>query len=525
MRFSWTKFMRYVGPGWLVSVAYIGPSSLEARLQAGAYTNFDVLGVLMLSFGVGFFFQVLAARLGTVTGRSLSEHCSAEYPRPVALVLWLVAEAAIIGCDVHEILGSALALHVLTGIPLWSGCLVIGCATFAFLSLHVLGVRYVEAFFTVLLLAMGLCFVVDFGLVKVDWADAIGSVVPLITDVNARAAMNTLGPALVPHNLFLHSALVALRPLNRRDRSAVRAATLYASVEVGVALCTIFVVNVAVLGLFADAFYAAPCSVLPDQSACLPPATALYSGSPVYNYYSLAPCLVLNHTVSDDCPRCAMGHTQMYGYCQPLELVDAGSALRDTLGAPAAHAWAIALLAAGQASTMTATYAGQFVMEGFVPLRLPAWQRIAITRVLALLPAVMLAVSALDNKGAIHPTSLHVVQSLALPLALVPLVTLTSSRSVMGKGFINGARTRMAAIVLAGVLCILNLYDVGSAIAAVVWTSARSYATTGAMVVYVMVLLYITLLAPLCAWRASIVEAPEAILESLLDTNEDDDAA
>ncbi|OQR84998.1 Metal Ion (Mn2 -iron) Transporter (Nramp) Family [Achlya hypogyna] len=522
-----------MGPGWVVAMAYVGPTSLEAAMQSGAYTDFDLVGVLVLSLLSGFFFQALAARLGTVTGQNLAQVCTSEYPRTVSFVLWLMAEIAIIGSDVQEILGSALALHILTGIPLWAGCIGVAFATFAFLSLHAFGLRYIEVFVCVLLLTMGMCFFVDFGLTKTDWADIAGGIFPLITDFNAHQAVLTLGTAIVPHNLFLHSALVAARTPDRRRHAAVQEASIYAALDLGAALGAVFLIHVAIMGLFADAFYSAPCSVLPDQSACLPPATALTADAPIYNFYSLAPCLMLNHSVGDDCPRCPMGRTQLYGYCQPLPLAETGSALGNTLGTAAGQAWAIALLAAGQASTLTATYAGQFIMEGFVQLRLAPWKRAAFTRVIALFPAVLVAVAAIDRQvhgAATFGAWLHVVQSLQLPLALVPLVSFTAAPRIMGRSFVAGERTRTAAAVLAAALCGLNWYGVGSAFATVVWTplrclatpaplptARRSYVALAGAAVYGCVLVYIGILAPWC--RASLPPAND-MCDALLPTEE-----
>ncbi|KAF0719701.1 Aste57867_867 [Aphanomyces stellatus] len=527
VQFSWATLWSYTGPGWLMSMAYVDPGNLESDLQSGAYTNFDLLGVLLLSTVAGYVLQVLSSRLGTCTGRHLAQVCADEYPRSVSLVLWVLTEVAIIGSDIQEVLGSAIAFNLLTNMPLWVGCLVTALDTFTFLSLHAIGMRYLEAFYSVLVATMSLCFFADFGMGSPDWPAFVHGLVPTITTHNALQAVGTLGAVIMPHNLFLHSALVLSRPIQRHDVVQVAQANYYFRIETGVALAVSFCINAAVVGVFADSFFSTTCGTVSVQTACLPPATALFSDYPIYDFITNTECVVVNHTVQAECPRCRMGRTGAWGYCQPIGLAGAGDAIHDTLG-PAAKlvrlVWAIGLLASGQASTMTGTYAGQFVMQGFVKLRLTAWKRVAVTRAIALVPAVVVAVSSQRSRTASDAFNewLNVLQSVILPFALVPLLTFTSLEGIMGPHFVNSRWIRYAAITLTTFVLGVNAFLVASTVASTLTSFSLTMYSVLVLVgvAYMGFLLYLAAVAPWKLQARYRALAQKAATERLLSRDE-----
>lgn len=490
--FSWSKFWAYTGPGWLMSMAYLDPGNLEADLQSGAYTRYELLYVVLLSTLAGGFYQVLAARLGTVTGKHLAQLCRSEYPRPVSLALWVMTEMAIIGSDIQEVLGSAIAFEILFNFPLWVGCLLTGLDTFTFLALHRAGdggkgggpgsSRYLEMFFMVLISTMCVCFFVDFTVSAPSGIEIFkGMFIPRMKEQNVMQAVATLGSIIMPHNIFLHSALVQARNVNPANKSAVREANYYFSLEAAAALFVSFLINSAVICVFASSFYSSECAALSTsaissiagmgiQTSCIPMNAALRSGDTIYDAFSgsickfsdaseaLLPCTFCYVDRQSD-PVMAVGVVTLSalpapGYCQEIGLAEAGEAVREALGGYAKIVWAVGLLASGQASTMTGTYAGQFVMEGFLDIRIDAWKRVALTRGVALVPAVIVAVISQNSQFRSDRFNelLNVLQSVQLPFALIPLLAFTSSSGLMGWSFVN---SRVIATVLLMGTCLL----------------------------------------------------------------------
>lgn len=479
--FSWSKFWAYTGPGWLMSMAYLDPGNLEADLQSGAYTRYELLYVVLLSTLAGGFYQVLAARLGTVTGKHLAQLCRSEYPRPVSLALWVMTEMAIIGSDIQEVLGSAIAFEILFNFPLWVGCLLTGLDTFTFLALHHVSdgkggsgsSRYLEMFFMVLISTMCVCFFVDFSVSAPSGIEIFkGIFIPRMKEQNVMQAVATLGSIIMPHNIFLHSALVQARNINPANKSAVREANYYFSLEAAAALFVSFLINSAVICVFASSFYSSECAALSTnpissiagtgiQTSCIPVNAALRSGDAIYDAFSGNIC-----DASDalSCKFCYVDHHSdpgmtatalpAPGYCQEIGLAEAGEAVREALGGYAKVVWAVGLLASGQASTMTGTYAGQFVMEGFLDIRIDAWKRVALTRGVALVPAVIVAVISQNSQFRSDRFNelLNVLQSVQLPFALIPLLAFTSSSGLMGLSFVN---SRVIATVLLMGTCLL----------------------------------------------------------------------
>uniref|UniRef100_H3G7I7 Uncharacterized protein n=1 Tax=Phytophthora ramorum TaxID=164328 RepID=H3G7I7_PHYRM len=389
--FSWGKFWSFVGPGWLMSMAYLDPGNLEADLQSGAYSRYELLYVTFWSTVLGGLYQVLAARLGSCTGRHLAELCRAEYPCIVTYAVWIMMELVIIGCDIQEVLGTAIALQILFGLPLWIGCLITALDTFTFLAIDRRGAnksnRYLETFFMGLIGIMCACFFVDFTVSKPSGIEiAKGIAIPRIDNQNVMQAVGMLGSIIMPHNVYLHSALVQSRSVHSRrgvGTGPVKEANFYFGLEAILALFVSFLINMFVISAFASTFYSPQCDAL-------------------------------------------------------VGLKEAGEAVSSSLGHYAKIIWAVGLVASGQASTMTGTYAGQFVMEGFLDLRIAAWKRLAVTRTMALGPALLVAL--LTEYNGLHTDivseMINVMQSVQLPFALVPLLTFTTNKRLMGQPFV-----------------------------------------------------------------------------------------
>ncbi|KAG2814754.1 Metal transporter [Phytophthora cactorum] len=405
--FSWRTLWAYAGPGWLMSIAYVDPGNLESDLQAGAYAGYQLTWVLFGATAMGLFLQVLAARLGVVTGKNLAEMCTAVYPRWASLTLWIMTEIAIVASDVQEVLGSSIAFQVLFGFPLWVGCLITGFDTFTFLLLHRYGIRKLEAFFVTLIIVMLVCFCANLVRGEVASEDVMRGFVPRVDRYAVTQAVGILGAVIMPHNIFLHSALVQTRQVNRHDGRKVREANKYFAIESGFALLVSFLINLAVLAVFAKGFFSSDCITSYDtdgvNTACVPGAIA---------------------------------NGDTYGYCQ---LASGGEA--------------------GQSSTMTGTYAGQFVMEGFLQLHLSPWKRVALTRCVSLVPAMTVAILSQENPAdSDHMDELlNVLQSIQLPFALLPVLIFTSSSEIMGD-FANSKATVVTGWLLGGLVCVINLY-------------------------------------------------------------------
>ncbi|RLO01957.1 hypothetical protein DYB28_006129 [Aphanomyces astaci] len=400
--FSWATLWAYAGPGWLMSIAFVDPGNLESDLQAGAYGGYQLIWVLLGATIMGFFLQVLSARLGVVTGKNLAEMCHLMYPRWTSRVLWFMAEVAIVGSDIQEVLGSAIALQILFKLPLWIGCLITAVDTFTFLLLHHFGVRKLEAFFMALVAVMLVCFCTNAIQGSPDATQVLQGFVPSIPKRYATTqAVGILGAVIMPYNLFLHSGLVQSRSVDRQDGRKLAQANKYFAIEGAVALFVSFLINLAVVCVFAQSFFSLDCLPSFDihgiNTACLP------------------------------------------------------------LGAKTI--WAVGLLAAGQSSTMAGTYAGQFVMEGFLSIRLPPWKRMALTRAVALVPALSVAMWSESRPSESDSMNefLNVLQSVQLPFALIPILHFTSNPVVMGT-FANGRTMRLIGWAMTLVVCFVNIY-------------------------------------------------------------------
>ena len=347
--FSWRKLWAFTGPGFLMSIAYIDPGNLESDLQAGAQAKYQLIWVLWWSTAVGLFLQLLSARLGVVTGHDLAQVCRIHMPSKFRYVLWIMIELAIISSDVQEVIGSATAIYLLSGgvVKIWQGALITGLDTFTFLLLEQAGLRKLEAFFCLLIAVMCGTFGYMYGLISPDQgAIMTGLIVPECDTSAVPLAISVVGAVIMPHNLYLHSALVTSRSVDKTSVSKVKEANFYNAIESSIALLVSFVINLFVLAVFAD--------ICSSPTSCDSLEHAAYT---LRAYFT-------------------------HEYAHPSA----------ALGQAVLIVFAVGILAAGQSSTMTGTYAGQVSMTGFINLKIKPWKRVAITRSLAMIPTLLFAV-------------------------------------------------------------------------------------------------------------------------------------
>ncbi|XP_004429080.1 PREDICTED: natural resistance-associated macrophage protein 2 isoform X2 [Ceratotherium simum simum] len=431
--FSFRKLWAFTGPGFLMSIAYLDPGNIESDLQSGAVAGFKLLWVLLLATIVGLLLQRLAARLGVVTGLHLAEVCHRQYPRVPRIILWLMVELAIIGSDMQEVIGSSIAINLLSmgRIPLWGGVLITIADTFVFLFLDKYGLRKLEAFFGFLITIMALTFGYEYITVQPSQSQVLrGMFVPGCSGCRTpqvEQAVGIVGAVIMPHNMYLHSALVKSRQVNRASKREVREANKYFFIESCIALFVSFVINVFVVSVFAEAFF--------EKT---------------------------NEQVLQVCSNSSSPHAHLFpdnNATLAVDIYKGGIVLGCYFGPATLYIWAVGILAAGQSSTMTGTYSGQFVMEGFLNLRWSRFARVILTRSIAIIPTLLVAIF----QDVEHLTGmndfLNVLQSLQLPFALIPILTMTSLRPVMSD-FANGIGWRIAGGILVLVVCCINMYFV-----------------------------------------------------------------
>ncbi|XP_074169363.1 natural resistance-associated macrophage protein 1 isoform X3 [Rhinolophus sinicus] len=385
--FSLRKLWAFTGPGFLMSIAFLDPGNIESDLQAGAVAGFKLLWVLLWATVLGLLCQRLAARLGVVTGKDLSEICHLYYPKVPRTLVWLTIELAIVGSDMQEVIGTAIAFSLLSAgrIPLWGGVLITIVDTFFFLFLDNYGLRKLEAFFGFLITIMA----VTFGYEYVVARPAQGALLkglflpscPGCGQPELLQAVGIVGAIIMPHNIYLHSSLVKSREIDRTRRGDVREANLYFLVEATIALSVSFFINLFVVAVFGQAFYQQT-----NQDAF-----NVCANSSLHKYAKIFP--MNNQTVD-------------------VDIYQGGVILGCLFGPAALYIWAVGLLAAGQSSTMTGTYAGQFVMEGFLKLRWSRFTRVLLTRSCAILPTVLVAVFRDLRDLSVLNDLLNVLQSL-----------------------------------------------------------------------------------------------------------------
>jgi manganese transport protein len=398
------KVLAFAGPGYLVAVGYMDPGNWATDIGGGAKFGYTLLSVILISNVMAMILQALSAKLGIVTGRDLAQACRESYSRPVAIGLWVVCEIAIAACDLAEVLGSAVALKLLFGLPLLAGVLITALDVLIVLALQGRGFRLIEAFVITLIASIALCFAYEIFFAQPIWREAAVGFIPRMEILHNREmlyiAIGILGATVMPHNLYLHSSIVQTRAF-ATDADGKREAIRYATFDSTLALGFALFVNAAILVLGAAAF-----------------------------------------------------HTR--GLHNVAEIADAYKLLTPVLGASLASTlFACALLASGQNSTLTGTLAGQIVMEGFLNLRLKPWLRRLITRFIAIIPAVIV----IGFYGEGRVTSLlilsQVVLSFQLPFAVIPLVQFTNSRAKMG-AFANSRFTSILAWTVAAAILGFN---------------------------------------------------------------------
>lgn len=375
------KLAAFIGPGYLVAVGYMDPGNWATSIAGGSRFGYTLLIVALVSNIMAIVLQSLCARLAIASGRDLAQACRDAYPKPVAIILWFLAELAIVATDLAEVIGTAIGLNLLFGIPLEIGVLVTALDVFLILYLQRLGFRYLEALIVALLGVIAVCFGVQVALADPQWGEVIRGFAPTTAIVTnpqmLYLALGILGATVMPHNLYLHSAIVQTRAYGG-SIGEKREALKYATIDSTVALMFALLINASILILAASAFH-------------------------------------------------GTGRTEV------AELGEAHGLLTSLLGtAFAPTLFGIALLCCGLNSTVTATLAGQAVMEGFLEIRLPAWMRRLVTRLVAIVPAAAVTIWYGESGTAKLLILSQVILSLQLSFAVIPLVTFTASKAKMG---------------------------------------------------------------------------------------------
>ncbi len=394
------RLFAFVGPAYLVSVGYMDPGNWATDIEGGARFGYTLIWVLLMSNLMAVLLQTLSARLGIVTGYDLAQGCRQEYPRPLTVLLWILAEVAIAATDLAEVIGTIIGLNLLFRLPLIWGCLVVAFDTFLLLAIQRLGIRKMEAFIVMLVGTIGACLLIEVFIAQPDWANIARGIMPHLEPGALYVAIGIIGATVMPHNLYLHSSLVQSRVISNTI-TGKREACKFNLIDSAVALNIAFFINAAILIMAAADFYSRGIVVTEIQQA---------------------------HTL-----------------------------LARILGENIAPvAFAVALLAAGQSSTLTGTISGQVVMEGFLNLRMRPWLRRLLTRGLALIPAVVVII--MSGDAGIYKLLIlsQVLLSLQLPFAVVPLVHFTSDRNKMGV-FTNPAWVKLFAWLVAVIIIALNL--------------------------------------------------------------------
>lgn len=402
---SWLrKIFAFTGPGYLVAVGYMDPGNWATGISAGSKFGYSLLCVVLLSNLFAMFLQTLSAKLGIATGRDLAQACRDHYSPQVSFVLWIVCEIAIAACDLAEILGSAVALKLLFGLPFLAGVLITTLDVFLILAMQSYGFRLLEAFVTTLIVTIAVCFAYEIFFARPLWHAAMKGFIPRLEIIQNKemlyCAIGILGATVMPHNLYLHSSIVQTRAF---DLTQIRRkeALKYAIFDSTIALGFTFFVNAAILILGAAAF-------------------------------------------------------NQHGLKEVTDLADAYQLLSPILGTSLASTlFALALFASGQNSSLTGTLTGQIVMEGFVNLRMKPWKRRLMTRAIAMVPAILVIVIAGESKVFSLLILSQVILSFQLPFAVIPLVQFTSERAKMGD-LVNSRFVTLLAWTISIIIILLN---------------------------------------------------------------------
>lgn len=407
MKGSWLKkFLAFAGPGYLVAVGYMDPGNWATDIAGGAMFGYTLLSVILISNLMAVLLQALAGRLGIVTGRDLAQACRDHYSKPVVFGLWVLCELAIAACDLAEVIGSAIALNLLFGIPILYGVIITVLDVFIVLLLQNKGFRYIETLVIVLIFTIGACFITEIFFAKPDTSALFAGFIPshhiIMDPTMLYIAIGILGATVMPHNLYLHSSIVQTRRIEQTELGK-REAIKYATWDSTIALFFALFINAAILIISAATFNKAGMTEVADIS-------------------------------------------QAYDLLTPLLGTAVGSVL-----------FGVALLASGQNSTLTGTLAGQIVMEGFLNIRITAWLRRLITRLIAVIPAVI--VTAIYGESGTTDLLIlsQIILSFQLSFAVIPLIQFTSDKKKMGV-FVNPLWVKLLAWFVAIVIIGLNIY-------------------------------------------------------------------
>lgn len=409
------RLFAFLGPAYLISVGYMDPGNWATDIEGGAKFNYELIWILLMSNAMAVLLQTLSARLGIVSGRDLAQACGEAYARPLSIALWILCEIAVAACDLAEVIGTVIGLNLLFGINPIVGLVVTGFDTFLFLAIQRLGIRKTEAFIVLLVGTIGFCFLIEIMLSQPGWGEVVRGFVPALrtsppflfsSSKALYVAIGIVGATVMPHNLYLHSALVQTRRIPSSPEG-FRQACRYNLIDSVIALNLAFFVNAAILVMAGATFFQ---------------------------------------------------HPDLWPPSGDIQLQDAHQLLHRVLGTQwAPILFAVALLAAGQSSTLTGTLAGQVVMEGFLSFRMRPWMRRLVTRLVAIVPALLTILLF----GAGQMTNLlvasQVVLSLQLPFAIVPLLQFTSDPARMG-AFANPRWVRVLGWIAASIIIVLNAY-------------------------------------------------------------------
>ncbi|XP_042490116.1 metal transporter Nramp5-like [Macadamia integrifolia] len=449
---GWRNFLDYLGPGFLVSMAYLDPGNMETDLQAGSHHKYQLLWVVLIGLIFAFIIQSLAAKLGVATGKHLSELCRAEYPKYVKYCLWLLAELSVIAADIPEVVGTAFAINILFPvIPVWGGVIFTGFSTLILLGLQRYGIRKLEILISILIFVVAACYFGELGHAKPPASEVLqGLFIPNLSGQSTTAdAIALLGALIMPHNLFLHSALVLSRKIPTSTRG-IEDACRFFMIESGLALFVAFLINLSMVAVVG--------------TAC--------------NATNISPV---------DAERCSN-----------LTLNSASFLLQNVLGKSSSIIYAVAMLASGQSSSITGTYAGQFIMQGFLDLKMKNWIRNLMTRFVAIAPSLIISII-LGPSGA---GQLIIVASMILafelPFAMIPLLKFSSSTSKMGPHK-NSIYIMVISWILGSAMIGINIYFLSTAF--FVWLIHNSLPMVANlfigivvvpfMVIYVVAVLYL----------------------------------
>ncbi|XP_046674454.1 protein Malvolio-like isoform X2 [Homalodisca vitripennis] len=440
--FSLRKLWAFTGPGFLLCIPYMDPGNIENDLQCGVKAKYKILWIVLLSTLLALLMQRLSLRLGVVTGQHLAEMCYLQYPPLPRLFLWVMMEVAIIGSDMQEVIGTAIALYLLSNrlIPLWVGVVLTVVDTFMFLLLDRYGLRKLEIFFATLVAVMIFTFGYEmysnqddlqFWIAKPDGSEILqGLVTPWCEDCDGSVALQAIGiigATITPHNLYLHSGLVKSRAVDRSKVSKIKEANLYFFWECMMGLSVSLTINIIVVSVFGHGLYQKTNADV--MNLCL------NSDVPHHNIFT-------NNTEIVE-----------------LDIYKSGIFLGCQYGVLAMYIWGLGVLAAGEGSTMMGCYAGQLTMEGFLHLKWTKWKRVLFTRSVAILPTFMIAFySTLPELSGLNDL-LNAMFSIQIPFATLPLIAFTSNPQLMGQ-FVNGIFIKIFTSVVSVVVICINVFFV-----------------------------------------------------------------